>query len=256
MDFRSGMARLVERVSSTIVARNWSVGSADYRKRITGTVIRGFERTTYERLRENGLKPDAIIDVGANRGDWSRMTRQIFPDAEILMIEAQSQLKPELAQTARDIGKAYDRIALLGPIAGDEHTFFEMGTGSSLLAENSNAERVVSKAVATTLDALAGEVLPNAQAMFMKLDIQGAELMVLRGGEDTLARCAAVQLEVALLSYNAGAPLLCEVVTFMAERGLLVTEVAGFSRPGPHLVQIDLVFARHGCSLRPDFFIF
>jgi FkbM family methyltransferase len=184
------------------------------------------------------------------------MIRPIFRDAAILMVEAQSALEPELARAARAIGRAEHRIALLGANAGEEHVFYEMGTGSSLLPENSNATRTVTKSVTTTLDLLAAEALPEARAIFLKLDIQGAELMVLAGGEKTLARCAAVQLEVALLPYNAGAPLLAEVVAFMAECGFAVTEVAGFSRPGPHLVQIDLVFAPDGSPLRPDFFTF
>lgn len=252
----SRLRRFFERGAVAFVARTWHTGSARFRRSATETVARGFERVTYERMAENGLEPDAIVDIGANRGDWSRMVRPIFPDPAILMIEAQSALEPELARTARELGRAEHRIVLLGPVAGEERAFYEMGTGSSLLPENSNAARTVTKSITQTLDALAGEALPAARAIFLKLDIQGAELMVLAGGEETLSRCSAVQLEVALLPYNAGAPLLADVVAFMAARGLLVTEVAGFSRPGAHLVQIDLVFARHGSPLRPDYFTF
>lgn len=53
---------------------------------------------------------------------------------------------------------------------------------------------------------------------------------MLRSGEKSLARSAAVQLEVALLPYNSGAPLFHEVVAYMAEYDLLVTEVSGFDR--------------------------
>lgn len=253
---RTRLVRLLERGSSALLARTWNSGSAEFRRRAAGTVTRGFERVIYEQLGENGLLPDAIVDIGANRGDWSRMIRPIFPDASILMIEAQPALEPELARAASAIGNAEHRIALLGAVAGEEHAFYEMGTGSSLLPENSNAARKVTKSVTTTLDLLAADALPAARAIFLKLDIQGAELMVLAGGEETLSRCAAVQLEVALLPYNAGAPLLADVVAFMGARGLAVTEVAGFSRPGPHLVQIDLVFAPDSSRLRPDYFTF
>lgn len=247
---------IVERGADAVFARAWARGSSELRRRFATTVTRGFESVTYQRLRENGLAPDAIIDVGANCGDWSRLVRPIFPDATILMIEAQAGLEPELSRASRELGRATHRIALLGPAAGEERAFYEMGTGSSLLPENSNVARTRTVSITQTLDALAGEYLPEAQAIFLKLDIQGAELMVLAGGAATLERCAAVQLEVALLPYNAGAPLLGEVVAFMAQRSLLVTEVAGFSRPGAHLVQIDLVFARAGSPLRPESFTF
>ena len=65
-----------------------------------------------------------------------------------------------------------------------------------------------------------------------------------------------VQLETALLQYNAGAPLLPEVASYMAERGFLPFEVSGFSRPRDVLVQIDLLFARAGSMFRPDHFVF
>ena len=77
-----------------------------------------------------------------------------------------------------------------------------------------------------------------------------------KGGAATLRRAEVVQLEVAMLQYNQGAPLLPEVVAFMAERDFLPIEVSGFSRPKGYLVQIDLLFARKGSKLRPDFFTF
>lgn len=215
-----------------------------------------FDKVTYERLRDNGLDPDGIIDVGANRGDWSRSIRTIFPQCPILMVEAQASLEAQLVRACREIDRSEYRIALLGPAEGEEREFFEMGSGSSLLPGNSNVERTRTVAATRTLDSLASEALPGAKAIFLKLDVQGAELMILAGAAATLERCAAVQLEVALLPYNAGAPLLDEVAAFMAQRGFLVTEVSGFSRPGAHLVQIDLVFARAGSPLRPEFFSF
>ena len=250
------MRRLFERGANALFARTWDLGSPDLRRSHAETVTRGFEKLTYERLRDNGLAPDGIIDVGANRGDWSRSIRPIFPHGPILMVEAQATLEPELARASREIDGTEYRIALLGPAEGEERAFFEMGTGSSLLPENSNVARTRTVAVTRTLDALAHEVMPGANAIFLKLDVQGAELMILAGAAAMLERCAAVQLEAALLPYNAGAPLIDEVVATMARKGFLVTEVSGFSRPVAHLVQIDLVFARAGSPLRPEFFAF
>lgn len=250
------MRGVVERAANAVFARAWDLGSRDLRRSLAGTAMRGFEKVTYERLRDNGLACDGIIDVGANRGDWSRSIRTIFPQCPILMVEAQASLEPQLARTCREIDRSEYRIALLGPVEGEERVFFEMGSGSSLLPENSNVERTQTVFVTRTLDAVAGEALPGVEAIFLKLDVQGAELMILGGAAATLERCTAVQLEVALLPYNAGAPLLDEVVTWMAHRGFLVTEVSGFSRPGTYLVQIDVVFARAGSPLRPEFFTF
>lgn len=250
------VGRLAARAARVFVQAVWRHGSPDLRHWMAQMVTGAFEQITYESLRNNGLLPDGIIDVGANRGNWSRTVRQIFPQVPIMMVEAQAGLEPELALAARELAPASHHMALLGASPGEERVFYEMGTGSSLLPENSDVERTEVRAITTTLDDLVSEFLPHAKSLFLKLDIQGAELMVLAGASKTLARCAAVQLEVALLAYNAGAPLHAEVVGFMAERGLLVTEVAGFSRPARQLVQVDLVFARAGSPLRPEWFEF
>jgi hypothetical protein len=71
-----------------------------------------------------------------------------------------------------------------------------------------------------------------------------------------LEKASLVQLEVAMLPYNKGAPLMPEVIAWMAERGWLPTEISGFSRPSGPLVQIDLLFARADSRLRPSDFRF
>lgn len=91
---------------------------------------------------------------------------------------------------------------------------------------------------------------------FMKIDVQGAELEVLAGGRSVLSNCSLVQLELAMLEYNEGAPLLPEVVHWMAAHEWLPIEVSGFSRPRDRLVQIDMLFAPTNSDLRPGSFHF
>ena len=135
-------------------------------------------------------------------------------------------------------------------------SFFQMATGSSLYSEASNVQRKELRLLTSTLDEEAAGFATDARNLFLKIDVQGAELTVLSGGEATLARCGLVQLEVAMLQYNRGAPLLPEVVGFMASRGFYPIEVSGFSRPLGELVQIDLLFAPEGSPLRPTSFSF
>src|SRR5271157_4925132 len=40
-----------------------------------------------ETIRENGFSPVAIIDVGANVGDWSRAASSVFASSRILMFD-------------------------------------------------------------------------------------------------------------------------------------------------------------------------
>ena len=251
-DLPANRRRLPRRLMESVFARL----TPGAREHLTGLVERRYEEITSRRLAGRGFRPGGLVDIGAFRGDWTRMTRSIFGQPPALMIEAQAALVPGLeVYAAKQPGLACVH-ALLGRETGREVLFQEMGTGSSMFAEASNAPRTATTMKTRTLDEVAGDALADATDLFLKIDVQGAELEVLRGGRATLNRAALVQLEVAMLPYNAGAPLLPEVVGWMAEHGRLPIEVSGFSRPREHLVQIDLLFAPEDSPLRPRYFEF
>ena len=88
--------------------------------------------------------------------------------------------------------------------------------------------------------------------LLVKLDVQGFELEVLRGGAQILDRAEVVILEAALLPYNKGAPLLSEVILFMEHAGFVVYDFCGqFRRQTDHaLFQTDVAFVKEGSDLR------
>jgi FkbM family methyltransferase len=203
-------------------------------------------------MRRNGFYPASIVDVGAFQGDWSRMARRIYPNAPIYMFDANPEKEPLLSAASKEIGGAEYRIALLGPKPGAAVQFYVMGTGSSVLPENTSLPRSTTQLPMTTLDnVLLGEhQIPRP--CFLKLDVQGFELEVLRGAEQVLGATEAALLEVALLEYNQGAPLFAEVVAFMGSRGFVVYDLSGtFRRESDDtLYMVDLLFVRESSSLR------
>lgn len=243
-------------IAARIISRIYLGLSPALKQHTANIVSFGFEEIIYRRLSERGFRPDAIIDVGAYEGNWTKLALAVFGEVPSLMVEAQQGKKPILDAVVADHPKTGIALSALSETSGKELTFYEMSTGSSLRAEVSNAARTTTTVVTRTLDEVAHEHLPDAQRLFLKIDVQGAELDVLRGGAETLARCDLVQLELAMLQYNDGAPLLPEVVAFMNQRGFLPIEVSGFSRPREELVQIDMLFAREGSALRPTSFGF
>ena len=46
------------------------------------------EESSLCNMRRHGFSPRWIVDVGAYRGEWTRMAAGIFPQARLLMIEA------------------------------------------------------------------------------------------------------------------------------------------------------------------------
>lgn len=209
------------------------------------------EEEAYRRLSKKGFDPAGIIDVGAYHGDWTKMVRRVF-DAPVLMVEAQKDKRQRLEEMCD--GDIHLASCVLSAELGKSVTFYEMETGSSFFEEQSNAPRKADTYVTETLDHVAeGMVGP----LFLKVDVQGAELEVLKGGQKTLGRCEFVQLEVAMLPYNKGAPAFVEVLNYMDDRAFVPFDISGFSRPnGIDLVQVDLLFARSDSPLRPTFIEF
>jgi hypothetical protein len=121
----------------------------------------------------------------------------------------------------------------------------------SVLSENTGFERNVLTLPMTTLDEVSGATTLKGPVL-LKLDVQGYELEVLRGGPRTLTLAEVVLLEVSLLEYNQGAPLMPEVVAFMNSAGFVPYDVCGqFRRESDAaLCQIDIIFVQRNSALR------
>jgi FkbM family methyltransferase len=87
-----------------------------------------------------------------------------------------------------------------------------METGSSVLAELTNVPREKIYLDMITLDQIAANHTELGQNILLKLDVQGYELEVLKGAEKVLQSTELVCMEVSLLNYNSGAPLMPEVI--------------------------------------------
>ncbi|MCW3005228.1 MAG: methyltransferase FkbM family [Conexibacter sp.] len=106
----------------------------------------------------------------------------------------------------------------------------------------------------TRLDDVPG--LPDLD--FLKMDIQGAELQALRGGEARLAGCAMIHLEVSFVPLYEGQPGFGEIDVWMRGHGFIphcFTEVKRWSispflkdndvrAPFNQLLEADIVYAR------------
>lgn len=247
---------MIDRLTRRLVASAFSHMGPALREQLARLVERDFEAITYRKLAALGYAPGAIIDVGAYHGHWTLAARRVFGLMPSLMVEAQGALIPNLQRIAGANEGVAVAQAVLGARAGEEIEFFEMGTGSSFFPETSDAPRQPTHLVTQRLDDVVAQWRSEVRNAFLKIDVQGAELEILAGGAQVLAGCSLVQLELAMLTYNEGAPLLPQVVEWMAQQGWLPTEVSGFSRPRDRLVQIDMLFAPRDSALRPSTFQF
>ncbi len=85
----------------------------------------------------------------------------------------------------------------------------------------------------------------------IKLDVQGYELEILKGGRETLRSAQAVLMEVNLLPIYRGAPLLQEAVDFLGAAGFRAYDFSGMIRRplDGALWQADVVFVRSNSPL-------
>ena len=47
-------------------------------------------------LADRGFRPKHILDIGANRGKWSREAYRVFPECSFTLVEPQIEMKPKL----------------------------------------------------------------------------------------------------------------------------------------------------------------
>jgi hypothetical protein len=104
------------------------------------------------------------------------------------------------------------------------------------------------------LDSIASDVIGGSQAIYLKVDVQGAEAQVIAGAMATLPTLSIVQLELSLFGLYAGAPLVDEMIAMMKRQGF---RLAGLE-PGlsdsanGRLLQVDGLFIREDLDPRPD----
>lgn len=205
-------------------------------------------------IKRAGFAPKTAIDIGAYRGEWTVMFKTLFPAVRVLMIDALPKMADQLKQVAaRYPGEVVAETALLGPVDGAVVRFSEMETGSSVYEEDSPYARSHSERTQATLDAVAARHPEFTAPDFIKLDVQGYELEVLRGGSGVLRSAHFVLLEASLVPVNKGCPVVAEVVRFMDEAGFRLYDFCSQSRRTDGVLwQTDLLFVRATSPFLPD----
>jgi FkbM family methyltransferase len=198
--------------------------------------------------KSKGFEPKVIYDIGAFNGGWTRTAKQIFPKAQFFLFEANEHHKPSLAET----GFPYF-IALLGD-QDTTITFYSNGsTGDSVFLEQTNfyqgRDYQEKQLRMTTLAHLVKQhnlPLPD----FIKMDVQGAEYLIINGSPEIIKNAEAIVLETKILEYNKGAPFAHTIIALMSELGYSFIDVfeCNYLYTG-ELNEIDLLFVKQDSKL-------
>jgi FkbM family methyltransferase len=196
-----------------------------------------------------GFTPTTVVDVGAAYGSFARQCFSVFPKARFLLLEPLVEYQP-LLNTLIDAMPAAQCImaaasAHQGEVVFNVHPDL---VGSSLFREVEKDTRVngVTRTVqAITIDNLVKETGVTGPFL-LKVDVQGAELDVLRGAERMLADTEYILLEVSLFNFFHDGPDFHDVVMYMKSRGFVANDISGLQyRPLDNaLSQVDIAFVK------------
>jgi len=169
------------------------------------------------------LTPNSILDIGANIGQFYLAAKQTFPNAFIFSVEGNILCEKHLSKNNPNY-----LIRLLDSEIRYRHLWLNrsacLSTGSSYykeLSEHFDFDNAKSFAIKTdTLD----DTFPYQNFDLIKLDTQGSELDILKGGINLVQRSKAIILEVSHQPYNQDAPLTHEVIEYMTDINFLLKE--------------------------------
>jgi len=236
-------------------------------KRLVRSTVRGlgFELTRFQpataddariaaMLRQHRV--DTVLDVGANAGQFGQMLRDAGYQGRIVSFEPLSAARETLAKVSRlDARWQIAERAAIGDEDGEITIHISANSFSSsvldmLSAHSDAAPESVYVGEETVplrrLDTLAPQFLQQDSVLFVKIDTQGYEDRVLRGGTATLARAVGLQLEMSLVKLYDGQQQFDELYQELRQAGL---ELWGISpafidpRTG-RLLQVDATFFR------------
>lgn len=218
--------------------------------RRAGVEVIAHEPRNFPHLRRAELlsneRVDVVLDVGASDGEWARGIRSLGFRGRIISFE------PLEDPPARDRDWDWHRIAL-----GDESrtAFFRVTANrqsSSLLpmAEThlrhapESAEVGQIEVEVARLDELG--LVPRDCRAYLKLDVQGAELAVLRGAQDSLEFVRVVEAELSAVELYRGQALVEEVIAFLRSAGFdpIGVETSFRDRLSGDLLQANGFFRR------------
>lgn len=217
-----------------------------------GAAIRYKVAATVEHLDAIRIcEPNTLIDAGANKGQFSLAFRSVRPSSKIFAFEPLPDAAEIYEQLfAADESVTLTRVALSDDAGSAEFHVADRQDSSSLLSPGSGQQLAFGVHTATVIEVPVRrldeciELQQLASPIFLKVDVQGAELAVFEGC-DNLHLIDFIYVELSFVELYDGQPLFYEVINYLASRGFRVKGV--FNQVVTHEfgpTQVDVLFDR------------
>jgi len=181
-------------------------------------------------LKVEGFQPSVIYDIGSCVLHWTDpMKTYIWPEAKYFCFEAMD----EVEELYKREGVEY-YLGVLGNVDNKEVDFYQNTFhpgGNSYYRENVSVNKNALdffpdeskvKKIMMTLDTVCKN---KPKPDIVKMDVQGAELDVLRGAHRTISKAQYILLEAQHVDYNKGAPKFDQVRDYMSQLGFELERV-------------------------------
>jgi FkbM family methyltransferase len=170
-------------------------------------------------LKAGGFEPNVIYDIGSCVLHWTHEAQKIWPQAKIILFDAFARVQflykgyeyfiGLLGDTDGKIVKFYNNDQLPGGNSYYRETFMD----GRFFPSDAYAEMIMHR-LDTVVDNM-GFPYPD----FVKIDVQGSEQDVIRGGERILSHASRMIVEMQHVQYNDGAPLVADVLPYIESIG-------------------------------------
>ena len=185
-------------------------------------------RDHQEFLHNLDFKPKVIYDIGSCVMHWTRHALAAFPDSTVICFEAMNEV--EFLYKEKKIPLVFGNVLsdvdnesvefYCNPMDPGGNSVYKENPDLSPRAEELFPEESKVRKTTMTLDTLVNKYqLPRPD--LIKMDVQGSELKVLKGAENTLKDCNHLILELQHQNYNMNAPLKEEVIEYLLSKGFI-----------------------------------
>jgi FkbM family methyltransferase len=202
-----------------------------------------------------------VMDIGANSGQWAKSVRANGYKGLLLSVEPTRKAFSILSadsvkdQNWKTLNCAIDVVAgsrkiLISSNEGLSSSFFNLLDDHKKAAPH--VELVREELVDTcTLESLI--VAHGKTRMYLKIDTQGSELLVLKSiQEETFSKIFAIEIEISLVGTYLEGPLIEEVISYLRARNFRPYRIEnGLARPNfGQQVQADFIFIQNEYSVQ------
>jgi FkbM family methyltransferase len=203
------------------------------------------------------LEIDCVLDIGANEGQFGTTLRQLGYEGWIVSFEPVSEVFQKLRATADNderwrvfpyaLGATNERKAINVVELSLMSSFLQPREDSLERFPFNRVERIEPVEI-RRLDDVAERCFDGIESprIYLKIDTQGFDLEVMRGGEETLRRVLAVQTEVSFQNVYEGMPSFLESIREFQARGFAVVGFAPVTSDVDEIcaVEMDCILAR------------